>query len=79
MHSGSLVDGAAELGATIVPGQQHLACLKVDARLQHDDVDAPAAELDRLREVVSHDDAEGGDLCADAVDRIRLVHGRRSA
>jgi hypothetical protein len=29
--------------------------------------------------VVSHDDAEGGDLCPDAVDRIRLVHGRRSA
>jgi Bacterial transcriptional activator domain len=70
---------AAELGLQVVPGQQHLVCLKVDAHLQHDDVEAASAELDRLREVVSHDDAEGGDLCADAVDRIRIVHGRRSA
>jgi nucleoid-associated protein YgaU len=70
---------AAELGLAIVPGQQHLVCLKVDAHLQHDDVESASSELDRLREVVSHDDAEGGDLCPDAVDRIRLVHGRRSA
>jgi nucleoid-associated protein YgaU len=70
---------AAELGLSVVPGQQHLVCLKVDAHLKQDDVDAAAAELDRLREIVSHDDAEGGDLCAAAVDRIHLVQGRRSA
>jgi hypothetical protein len=68
---------AAELGLAVVPGQQHLVCLKVDAHLQHDDVESASSELDRLREVVSH--TRQAAICSPRRPIIRLAHGRCSA